>query len=185
MKDCGNDKKVAALMALAANFGKEFPECLLAIWLDLLAPYPAELVSRAVKLVIQEYEYKTMPPYAVLKKCLDRLSGAVSGEQNAQLMADAEWGRLLEAMQSRGLYHAKPDLHPVTAHVLRCLGGWERACLWPLDSLDFRRREFLRLWHETAPIAEYLALPEQVKKSGLKAAGEILGCVFTPLEAGK
>ena len=81
-------------MALAANFGKEFPECLLPIWLDLLEPYPASLVNEAVKLVILSNEYKTIPPFAVLKSEIDKLTGQVAEEEGLALAAESEWNKL-------------------------------------------------------------------------------------------
>lgn len=140
-----NRKKVAALMALAANFGKEFPECLLPVWLDLLEPWPTSLVNEAVKQVILTYEYKTIPPFAVLKQALDKAAGLVSREDRLSLAAEAEWVRLLHDISSRGRYNP-PEFCPTTAYVLRAMGGWDAACNWQAGNLEWRRKEFLELW---------------------------------------
>ena len=47
-----DERKLAALMALAANFGKEFSESLLGIWLNLLSHYSADAVDAGVSRVI-------------------------------------------------------------------------------------------------------------------------------------
>lgn len=134
-----------AIMALAANFGKEFPECLLPIWLDLLAPYPASLVNEAVKQVILTYEYKTMPPFAVLQRELDKLSGVIPEAKALDMRAEAEWGKLLDAIGRYGSYR-KPDLHKTTEYVLRSMGGWGAACQWDAARLEWRRKEFVEAW---------------------------------------
>ncbi len=138
-------EKTMAILGLAANFGKDLPEPLLDLWLDLLAPYPSGLVRAAVRKVIESYAYKTLPPFAVLKTALDELEGR--GEKAMELAALAEWGALMGAVRERGRY-AKPALHPTTEQVLRLLGGWEAACSWSLAELDFKRRDFCRTWPE-------------------------------------
>lgn len=152
-----NEKKVMALMALAANFGKEFPECLLPIWLDLLEPYPASLVNEAVKQVILTYEYKTIPPFAVLKGVLDKITGQVAEEDGIALAAEAEWNKLLADISSRG-YYKPPEFCPTTAFVLRSMGGWEAACSWSSQKMEWRHKEFLELWKQAHGKEEIMEL---------------------------
>lgn len=140
-----NEKKVMALMALAANFGKEFPECLLPVWLDLLAPYPAGLVNEGVKQVILTYEYKTIPPFAVLKREIDKSAGQVSEEEKLDLAAEAEWNMLIEKTHSHGSFR-NPEFCATTAYVLRGMGGWDAACRWETAKLEWRRKEFKEAW---------------------------------------
>lgn len=152
-----NEKKVMAIMALAANFGKEFPNCLLPIWLDLLEPYPATLVNEGVKQVILSYEYKTIPPFAVLKQELDRITGQVSEEEKLNLAAEAEWNKLMADMSSRGYYNP-PEFCPTTAFVLRSMGGWTAACAWDSRKMEWRHKEFLELWKQAHGKEEIMAL---------------------------
>lgn len=148
-------KKIMALSALAENYGKEFSEALLDMWLNLLSGHSAEQVFAAVKVVIERYEYKTLPPFAVLKSALDDISGV--GEKALELQALAEWGVLGEAIAKNGYYN-KPGLHPTTEHVLRLLGGWSAACQWTYTEADFKRRDFLRLWADAHGRVEVLQL---------------------------
>ena len=152
-----NDKKVMALMVLAANFGKEFPECLLPIWLELLEPYPASLVNKAVKQLILSYEYKTIPPFAVLKAMLDKITGQVDEEDRLALAAEAEWNKLLADISSRG-YYKPPEFCPTTAFVLRSMGGWEAACSWSAPKMEWRHKEFLELWKQAHGKEEVMEL---------------------------
>ena len=138
-------RKTAAIAGMAENFGKDISSQLLQIWLKLLDPYPAELVEMAALKLICEYEYKTMPPFAVLKKYLE--PERPDQTKGLKIMAEAEWHNLLSAIGKYGSYKGQPDdLHPTTAYVLRSLGGWDSACLWTGKNLDFKRRDFIETW---------------------------------------
>ena len=153
--DQSEAQKALAINAMAENFGKEFSPELLNMWLDLLAPYPVGQVQAAVKAVIERYEFKTLPPFAVLKSALDDFSG--TSEKALELQAIAEWGVLNEAIGKYGYYN-KPELHPTTEHALRLLGGWEDACQWNMKELDFKRRDFIRLWVDSHGRVEQMQL---------------------------
>ena len=147
--------KAMLLVAMAANFGTELPEALFSLWLDLLHPYPAPLVEAAVRDVVLHYEYKTLPPFAVLQKALDTLCG--EGGTGLALQAGAEWVRLMDALSRRGSYNPPETLHPTTAYVLRLMGGWQAACQWPENTLDFKRRDFTALWADSHGNVDALA----------------------------
>lgn len=136
-------RKVLALTALMENFGKTMPEALMSLWLELLEPYSAADVCDAVKAVIETYEYKTIPPFAVLKRALDDLAG--TSERLLELQAVAEWSVLLDAIDRHG-YYGCPVLHPTTACVVRLFGGWESVCVWTEKGMNFKRKEFIDLW---------------------------------------
>ena len=153
--DAEETQKSMAINALAENFGKEFSSELLGLWLDLLAPYPVGQVQQAVKNVIERYEFKPLPPFAVLKSALDDLTG--TSEKALELQAIAEWGVLNEAIGKFG-YYSKPKLHQTTEHVLRLLGGWADACQWSMKELDFKRRDFIRLWMDSHGRVEQMQL---------------------------
>lgn len=136
--------KLSAIDALGANFGvMAIPEKLKEMWLGLLDPYPAAMVNAAVGMVISRYEYKTLPPFAVLKAALDDMTG--SSDQALELQAAAEWAVLCREVSRVGSYRI-PDLHPTTAWVVGTMGGWDAVCQWPTSSLDFKRRDFIKLW---------------------------------------
>ena len=144
--DAEETQKSMAINALAENFGKEFSPGLLELWIELLEPYSAARVKRAAKLVIERYEFKTFPPFAVFKNALDELAG--TSEKALELQAIAEWGELLRGIETCGPHRA-PKMCRTTAYALRLLGGWEEACNWNTKELDFKRRDFLRFWVES------------------------------------
>ena len=164
--------KLAAIDALAANFGVEVPAALKVAWLDLLRVYPVQQVEDAVKAVMGHYEYKTMPPFAVLQAALDDLRGL--GEKALKLQAIAEWAQLYDAISYFG-YYSKPKLHPTTEYVLRLLGGWEVSCMWTNSELEFRRKDFLRLWMDSHDRVDILEL-------GADAVRQSMICGSLPTE---
>lgn len=138
-------EKIGSITALGANFGREFPKPLLKIWLELLTPYSASEVERGVIELIGSYEYKTLPPFAVLKRILDKSTGRISEETRLAMSAEAEWNKLIADVQSRGYYNP-PTFCPTTAFVIRGMGGWSAVCNWKTDNLEWRRKEFLEAW---------------------------------------
>lgn len=153
--DAEETQKSMAINALAENFGKEFSPGLLELWIELLEPYSAARVKRAAKLVIERYEFKTFPPFAVFKNALDELAG--TSEKALELQAIAEWGIVLQEVARSGPYRA-PTLHRTTEHALRLLGGWDEACRWNVKELDFKRRDFIRLWMDSHGRVERMRL---------------------------
>jgi len=165
MSNCDESQKITAIATLAENFGRELSPGLCSVWLDLLAPYPVGLVKKAVRAVIERYEYKTMPPFAVLKKELDALTG--TGEQALALQAEAEWSWLLERLRTDGTSRPPTEMHPTTAHVLRAMGGWASACKWETRNLDFKHRDFCEFWKQAHGKTEFLALGAEATRDAL------------------
>lgn len=171
------ERKQNALLALAENFGKAFSEELLTMWLKLLAHHDAQTVEQAIMLVICEYEYKTLPPFAVLKKALDRTRG--KREVSPEALALAEWGKVLDDIAKLGAYAGPPpDMHPVTAYALRCMGGWGAACQWETDTLGWKEKDFCAAWKLAYGREEIMALGATAlaaNSQGLESTNEILG----------
>lgn len=168
--DVDETQKSMAINALAENFGKEFSSELLGLWLELLEPYPATLVKKAAKLVIERYEFKTFPPFAVFKNALDDLAG--TSKKSLELQAVAEWGVVLNLLSQFGPYNA-PSLHSTTEHALNLLGGWSEACRWDMKELDFKRRDFIRLWVDAHGKVEHMRLGAGGVAKAIMSAAEI------------
>lgn len=152
-------RKVTALTALSANYDQTMPKELTKFWLNLLANYSAKQVEQGVNKIISEYEYKTRPPFAVLKKAIDGNTAKkrIDPERLRKMEAEDEWNNLLENISSYGRYN-KPNLLPVTEHILRSMGGWDAACNWETAKLEWRHKEFIERYELTSEHKEYLEL---------------------------
>jgi len=139
------ESKMKALFVMAANFGKEMPESLLELWLSLLAPYSAEQVQAGVRQVIADYEFRAIPPFAVLRKAIDKACGLVPSEQVQNIQALAEWGKVLSAIRQYGRYR-DPEFCTTTSYVVGLMGGWQVVCSWTEEELHWRSREFQNHW---------------------------------------
>lgn len=164
-------QKIISLVALAANFGKELPEPLLDLWLDLLGAYSPGEVQAAVRAVIEQYAYKTLPPFAVLKEALENARG--TSKESLDLQALAEWGVLMGSLALHGRYR-RPRLHDTTEHVLHLMGGWSMACSWESAALDFKRRDFCRHWADAHGRVASLRLGAAGVATALRERGEAL-----------
>lgn len=174
------------LTAISENFGSKMSEELLSLWLRLLANYSDEQVAQASIRVIENYEYKTMPPFAVLKKELDALQGDDKAGLKARAMA--EWDKVLSEVQRVGSY-GQPKFEPITALAVRMLGGWGVICSWTTEALDFRRKDFIDLWLSAQDRKEQFELPEGTRPSlqidrGPQKAGDGISRVLGALKDG-
>ena len=142
-------QKSAALQAFGLNYNKEIPALLMKTWLKLLASYSAQQVERAVERVICEYEFKTLPPFAVLKKALDENAPGYVDPETLKAAAEAEWAKLREMVPRIGRYRTPTIESPTTAAVVRMTGGWSAQCDMYDDEKPFRHREFVELWVTT------------------------------------
>lgn len=144
------EEKTMAILALAENFERTITPSLLQIWLEALHDYTVGQVNAGVRKVISEYSYKTLPPFAVLKKAIDDASGIVSHDEAIRLMATAEWHAVLKTIHEIGRFaDVTALLHPTTVFVLRCMGGWGIACQWLENELQWRQRDFISLWQQS------------------------------------
>ena len=144
--------KARLIRLLASNYSAELDEDSPTLWLMLLAPYSLEDCRRAVLSVVRRYgnesvRFGSMPPFALLQRELDAVTGAVRGERNTALRAEAEWGRLLEEIRRCGAWR-EPELHPTTAFVVRQMGGWGAVCRWKEEDVGWKKKEFCALWRE-------------------------------------
>lgn len=150
------EHKIFAINGIAENFGKELSAELLELWLRLLECYTPEQVEAGAVHVISTYDFKTLPPFAVLRKSIEEAAGA--GSHAIELQAAAEWAKLQNDIPRYGVYGQPEDMHPTTAHVLHVMGGWQAACCWETRHLDFKRKEFVELWIQSHGKAQVLAL---------------------------
>lgn len=184
-------RKMAAIAALSANYDQVMQKDLMKIWLDLLEEYSASQVKMGVNTVIREYEYKTRPPFAVLRKAIDQAIGKrhIEPEERIKIMAMAEWNRLIDNLSAYGRYN-KPELDPTTAYVLNGMGGWDAACSWDMDKIEWRRKDFIESWQMAYGNEDLIALGASGAKEiseGPQSAGDILKAILArhELEEGK
>lgn len=176
------NRKTDALMGMAENFGKVMSDALLTMWLRLLEPYEAREVEFAVMRVIEQYEYKTFPPFAVLKSALDRAVGQIDSRRALEMQAESEWVKLLDNVTILGAYGGPPaSIHPTTAYVLRSMGGWDAACRWEIAKLEWRHREFKEAWklaHDSVGVMALGATAVAAISTGPQSARQLLSGIM-------
>lgn len=153
--------KLAALSAMALNYDKDLNPKLAKLWLKILEPYSADVVSAAVMYVVQTYAYKTLPPFAVLQEAIRKVTGEKPNpepEKALETRAEAEWGIVLRAMSDVGSY-GSPKFCPQTERTVELMGGWPHLCATVTQSnMDFKRRDFIKLWQDAEDISKAMGL---------------------------
>lgn len=146
---------------MALNYDKDLNPQLAKLWLKILEPYSADVVSAAVMYVVQTYAYKTLPPFAVLQEAIRKVTGEKPKPEPAKALetrAEAEWGIVLKAIVDVGSY-GSPKLCPQTEKTIELMGGWQHLCGTLTESnMDFKRRDFIKLWQDAEDISEAMGL---------------------------
>ena len=153
--------KMASINMVACAFGAKADDQIMTLWAGLLSPYDDNAVYRAAVALIRkttDAAYGRMPLFGLMQQELDALSSALHGGDNVELQAEAEWGKLLEALEEYGSYREPTNLDKTTAQVVRLMGGWLYACSWMRDDLPFRHRDFVKLWAQTHGREDAVAL---------------------------
>lgn len=153
-------KKIVALSAMTKNYNAKLDDDLLDFWLELLDGYSAEHVGQAVKSVIKAYEYKTLPPFAVIQAELDKLTGQdKEAKKNAPFEA---WEAVQRELDSSPNREKCPNFEPRILYALKLIGGWYRLCNATFDDLVWRKKEFCTAYGNAldTPL-EFLEIPYQ------------------------
>lgn len=140
------ERKIAAIQALAINFNADVPHPLLKMWLKLLSRYSPEQVEAGVEFLIENYPYKTLPPFAELKKAIEQCSPGYIDEDTLKIAAEAEWAKLREMVPRIGIYRTPTFDNKTTECVVRMMGGWSAQCNMRQDEKPYRRKEFIELF---------------------------------------
>ena len=159
---------VIALTLMAENYETTISPELLKLWLKMLEGYDPAVTEQAVLNVMRKHghesvQFRSMPPFALLQRELDLLTGSTVAGDTVALQAQAEWGRLLKEIGRVGSW-GTPNLHPTTSCVVRFLGGWTQVCLWQEKDLQWHQRRFLDAWIQTHGREEVLELGAEAVK---------------------
>ena len=154
-----DQRKIAALMALAENFRTEMSQSLMATWMRLLKPFAAEQVEAGADRLIRTKSGK-LPVYADLEKAIReacRLPEPVDPEKSLKAQAEAEWEQVNDQVRRVGSY-GNPRFHPTTERVIRSMGGWGAVCAWETASKEWKHKDFVRLWQDFHEVGDAMEL---------------------------
>ncbi|MDO5537995.1 MAG: hypothetical protein Q4F72_10760 [Desulfovibrionaceae bacterium] len=134
-----------------------------AFWLCRLESVSPDDLGQALDLVLETYDRQGVPPFAVIRKAVDQVTGVVP----AEVKALSEWRWLLDAVRRCGSYN-EPDMHPTTYCVVETLGGWSEVCQWTGEDLKHRMKPFLAAWVKSDNYAESMGQGMAVLEAGAR-----------------
>lgn len=160
--------KGATFLAIAYN--KEFTQEQLNVWYEFFKEEDFDNFRVAVKRIIPKKQF--IPSIAELKQEITYIKTPA-----LQLKADEEWEKVKDAIRKYGYYQsleAMQTFNPITANVIRALGGFEKLCL--STEGDWLRKNFIDIFNtkmnnveEVAILSEpQLTLPELMRMKKLK-----------------
>lgn len=146
--------KFANIMSgLAEMYKQTLSEFMLDMYYAILKDYEYEQVERAIKKVMSNYKYSTLPKPADI---LEYLEGT---RDDKALIA---WLQAKEAVSKGGYYASIVFKDPIIAHVLNELGGWQEFCCAQIKDLPFIEKRFLDMYR----LLEKREIKENVKLIG-------------------
>lgn len=169
-------QRVSLLNLLATNYKASLSEESISLWLMMLADYPLPAVRVAMMRLMrkcgpEQVPFGSLPAFSLMQNELDGVTGGMGERENLALMAEAEWGRLLDMCESVGSY-GTPKMHATTAFVVRQMGGWANVCRWREDELQWRHKDFVSRWQQCHGREEIMELgADEVKKLATSSGG--------------
>ena len=131
---------IKAMTFLAIAYNKEFTEEQLNVWYDFFKNESFEDLKKAIKRIIPKKTH--IPSIAELKEELTYVKTPL-----LQLKADEEWDKVKQAIRTYGFYRADEAMksfNPLTAQVVRSLGGFEKIC--QNTDGDWLRKNFIEIF---------------------------------------
>lgn len=122
------------ISALAVTFGREADKPMFVGYEMALDDLPLDVIDGAVRRAMRECKF--MPSGRELRE----FAGAI--ETPSESRAVIAYGAATHAVQSVGAYRSVCFDDPMTNAVIRNLGGWERFCDWPVEEVQWRKRDF-------------------------------------------
>lgn len=147
-----SSSKTEIILMIAENFGVQATERIIYLWLSLLEDYPEAVCQKAALSLIRnagnnQVAFNSMPPFALMQKELDALTGQFS-DPKEQCLANASnaWNKLMKAVEVFGSYRVPKGFDRTLLYCIRSLGGWSVICNWKESDLNWRKKEFLELY---------------------------------------
>ena len=163
-------RKMSAIYALAGLCSAEVKKDAMKFWLLALEKFSAEQVEAGVQALIDTEELAKMPmPAKVLRKIREiyNIPSPMEQKEIREKQADAAWLDVRDKISRVGSY-GSPKFDATTARVVRAMGGWPAVCLWETASMEWKRKEFIRLWLSYAESGDAVELGAE----GVKVAVE-------------
>ncbi len=131
------------MIFLCNAYRQEMNNTQVSVWYNFFKEIPLNKFNMAVARTIEKNTY--FPSIAQLRQEI-----ALIENPELQLDAAEEWEKVLAAIQYHGSYgarHAMEEFSPVTAAVVKRLGGFTSLC--QSDDLEWRRKNFMSAFNET------------------------------------
>jgi len=152
-----NEQETKAILALASEIWANVPlpsASRLAIWQEMLADLPLELVKRAIKQLAYASASPFLPPLSEIRRTVVEMTGPVYPTP-----AEA-YGQIHEAVNRAGWDEAdiKEHVHPLVWKVYQLIGPYD----YCMAEADVMRAQFMRMVQsELARALEQDRIPEE------------------------
>lgn len=130
-------KFVELMAGLSQLYDKELSQFALDIYYDILKNYDYIQIEKAVKQVVANNKYNSIPKPAEI---LEYLEGT---RDDKALVA---WLQVMEAVTKGGYYASIEFADNIIPHCINEIGGWQFFCCSQKDELPFIQKRFMDLY---------------------------------------
>lgn len=125
------------LLGTAEYFGKELSKSVMALYLEALQPYAdADIVGACTTAI------RTLKFFPRVSDFVDIIEG------DPESKAAVAWATLIKAMEDHGHYHTVAFQDGAIMSAVNAMGGWTRICEYTYEELNYRQKEFDRLYRQ-------------------------------------
>lgn len=132
-----------SMIFLNNAYRQEMNQTQVSVWYNFFRDVPLEKFNLAIVRIIEKERY--FPTVATIRQEL-----AMIDNPHLQLDAAEEWEKVLTAMRRYGSWQADvavAELNPVTAAVVKRIGGFTSLC--QSEDIEWRRKSFMSIFKET------------------------------------
>ena len=132
-----------SMIFLNNAYRQEMNQTQVSVWYNFFRDVPLDKFNLAIVRIIEKERY--FPTVATIRQEL-----AMIDNPHLQLDAAEEWEKVLTAMRRYGSWRADvavAELNPVTAAVVKRIGGFTSLC--QSEDIEWRRKSFMSIFKET------------------------------------
>lgn len=132
-----------SMVFLCKAYRQEMDDTQVGVWYNFFRDVSLEKFNMAIVRIIEKDRY--FPTVATIRQELASIENP-----HLQLDASEEWEKVLEGIQYHGAYGANKavaELNPVTAAVVKRIGGFSELCR--CEDIEWKRKSFMSVFKET------------------------------------
>lgn len=169
--EAGYTRFAEIILGMAGNFQGMVEKNTMKLWFRIFNnnKYTIQQLSQAAIKIIENRQYKSMPPWAEIQEAIEFCSGKIPVKNKALL----EVNNILKQIEEVGYYGIPSFNDPITANLLKTRWKWRDICDLETNKIQWFVKEFVEFYlaHAEAGVLA-LAAPNNEVAGLIESIGE-------------